>query len=67
MISINIPMPNTCMNCPCLHTYLTDNMAIRFCMVEHKEIVVVPESETKDLEIWFGFPKPQWCPLVDIT
>lgn len=67
MIGLKISMPDKCLYCPCLHTILVDGMAVRFCMAEHREIVIMPESEIKDSSKWMNFPKPDWCPLVEVT
>lgn len=67
MIGLKIPMPTTCLNCPCLHTMFADGMAVRFCMAEHKEMVIMPENETKDFPKWINFPKPDWCPWIEVT
>lgn len=61
MIGLKISMPITCLNCPCLHTIFADGMA------EHRELVIMPESETKDFTKWINFSKPEWCPLVEVT
>lgn len=66
MIGLKISMPDKCLCCPCLHTILADGMAVRFCMAEYKEIVIMPENEVKDSPKWINFPKPDWCPLVEV-
>ena len=66
MIGLKIPMPTVCLNCPCLHTILADDTAVRFCMAKHTELVVIPENKIKDCARWINFPKPDWCPWIEV-
>jgi len=63
IIGLQMSMPQKCLDCPCLHTIIIDDIKARFCMAAHRDIIVLHED---DYDVWFNFQKPQWCPWIDI-
>lgn len=66
MIGLNITMPTTCLNCPCLSTFLVDDTAFRFCLAAHRSLVIMSKGEIKSFVKWMDFQKPEWCPWIEI-
>ena len=57
MIGLNITMPTTCLDCPCLHT---------FSIAEKRPLVIISINDLKNSIDWMNFQKPEWCPWVEI-
>ena len=51
MIALDIPMPRSCLDCPCLDTSVSKNMVLRTCAVTQQQVI---------------FPKPSWCPWKEV-
>ena len=64
MISLNKELPKICVNCPCMHTIILQDVACRYCMAEYREIILIPKSEVY-AQHWVYFEKPEWCPWIE--
>ena len=66
MIGLNITMPTTCLDCPCLHTFSIGDTAFRFCLAEKRPLVIISINDLKNSIDWMNFQKPEWCPWIEI-
>ena len=75
MIALNRRMPQKCMECPCMQTYVIDKenvqgvkYLIRHCAAAKQEMVVIEwnTSESIPYEAWVNWNKPKWCPWQEI-
>ena len=71
MIALNIKMPKTCMECPCMQTYAIDDEnvknvqhLVRYCAAAKQSMVSIEwkNFESIPYETWVNWPKPKWCP-----
>lgn len=58
MIKLDIPMPATCVECPCISGYG------KICMASRRKF-----SKREALAIWGHISdgyRPKWCPIVEV-
>ena len=77
MIALDREMPETCLECPCLQTYISpdDNADteawIRFCAANCYTLYHTTAEEyyasEKVKDEWIHFPKFEVCPWVDVS
>ena len=74
MIALNRKMPQTCLECPCMQTYVINKenikntqYLIRYCAATKQEMVSIELNTPKPVpNAWTFWPKPKWCPWKEI-
>lgn len=69
MIGLDREMPQSCLLCPCLYTLKLDKVCLRCCNAAGLRQIIEPlfyDKEKKVPDWWMNFPKPEWCPWVEI-
>lgn len=69
MIALDREMPQSCLFCPCLYTLNLTGVGLRCCNAAGMRQIIEPlfyNKEKTTPEWWMEFPKPDWCPLIEI-
>lgn len=61
MITIDIPLPKNCKDCPC--AYFTEGAYKDICQITKGNLI---DEKDKFGVSTFNYPKPKWCPLVEL-